>query len=201
MRITNPQKTHYPVTPHALNPAPDPDAPLPTSDYAVTLYHELHRLAKCWARGPFQTIHPTALVHEAYIHLCRTGRSWASRADFLAAAAVAMRDVLMEDILRRPVPDPLGERRRASLSPTIQAPDDSPPVDILALSEALQRLERVDYRRYRIVMLRFFAGLSIQQTAEAMSLSEPTVKRDWAFAKAWLFDALRERSARTETSR
>lgn len=154
----------------------------------VALYTELRRLAgRHMSDEPgSHTLQPTALVHEAYLRLLGDDRTeWANRAHLFAAAAQAMRRILIERARRRRGPRRGGGWRRLDL----EAGDltfDADPSDLLALDEALRDLEAIDARAGSVVMLRFFAGLSTEQIAELLEVSERTVKREWAFARAWL---------------
>ncbi|HET6201898.1 MAG TPA: ECF-type sigma factor [Planctomycetota bacterium] len=152
------------------------------------VYTELRRLARArLAReDPGQTLQPTALVHEAYLRLVGPGNvKWNSRGHFFGAAARAMRRILVERARRKGRLKHGGEARRVEWDgESIEAP--SPSVDVLSLNEAIERLEARDKRKSEIVHLRFFAGLSIKETAAALDLSPTTVKGEWTFAKAWL---------------
>jgi len=154
------------------------------------VYEELRKLARQQMahEPPGQTLQPTALVHEAYVRLVDAKNvRWDSRGHFFAAAARAMRQILVNRALRRRALKRGGDRRRVSLDGVEPIADDWPPDQVVALDEALDRLERVDPRKTKIVMLRFFAGLTIEETAEALGISRTTVKDEWRFAKAWLY--------------
>lgn len=177
------------------------------------VYDELHRLAlsKLSTESPGHTLQPTALVHEAYMRLVPAnsgdamrsdGRereprrsdnsdsssrqpAWHSRAHFFGAAAEAMRRVLIDSARKRRRIKRGGDRSRVDLSTAeIAVPQDS--TDLLALDEALDRLEEVDPSKAQVVKLRYFAGLSLEETAAALDVSVPTVHRKWRFARAWL---------------
>jgi len=159
------------------------------------VYEELRklagaRMAKEPAGGAGFTLQPTALVHEAYLHLLGHTAGggevrWDSRGHFFGAAALAMRRILVDRARRRARVKHGGDRGRADVDMDVLAVE--PPGDeLLAMDEALAKLERADERKYRVVMLRYFAGLSVEDTAAAMDLSPATVKNDWAFARAWL---------------
>ncbi len=152
------------------------------------VYDELRRLAKsrlAKERGP-QTLDPTALVHEAYLRLVGDGdASWGGRGHFFGAAAIAMRRILVERARARNRIKRGGGAARVEL--TEHALVSEPPSDeLLALDEALDRLSAMDVRKSQVVMLRYFAGLGVEETASALGVSEATVKNDWAFARAWL---------------
>jgi RNA polymerase sigma factor (TIGR02999 family) len=155
------------------------------------LYPELHRLAAAYMRRerPGQTIQTTALVHEAYLRLAKDrGVAWQNRAHFCAIAANAMRQILVERARARHAAKRGGGAERITLVEGItRAPADPlDQVDIIALHEALERLAEVDPERARLVEMRYFGGLTIEETAEALALSPATVKRSWALARAWL---------------
>ncbi|MGD9692801.1 MAG: sigma-70 family RNA polymerase sigma factor [Phycisphaerales bacterium] len=152
------------------------------------VYDELRRLAKsrlAKERGQ-QTLDPTALVHEAYLRLVGDGdASWSGRGHFFGAAAIAMRRILVERARARNRLKRGGGAARVEL--TEQALVSEPPADeLLALDEALDRLSAMDARKGQVVMLRYFAGLGVEETAKTLGVSEATVKNDWAFARAWL---------------
>jgi RNA polymerase sigma factor (TIGR02999 family) len=171
------------------------------ADQLLPLVHdELRRMAaqQLAQEQPGQTLQPTALVHEAYLRLVAGGEasaprepSWEGRGHFFAAAAEAMRRILVDRARRRKRRKHGGDRRRVDL----EAHDLSvePPADeILALDEALTRLAQEDPEAARVVQFHFFAGLSIEQSAEALGVSRATAYRQWAYARAWLRCALGE---------
>jgi len=153
------------------------------------VYDELRRLAgQCLAREkPGQTLQATALVHEAYLRLVGQdeGQVWNSRGHFFAAAAEAMRRILVEQARRKHSIKAGGEYERQEL-PDIEAPTGAPSIDLLALDEALVKLEARDQRQAELVKLRFFAGLTIEQAAEVMGISTSTADNDWSYARCWL---------------
>lgn len=160
-----------------------------TSALFALLYQELHALAQQYLRRerPWHTLQATALVHEAYVQLSRGGdRPWRERDHFLATAARAIRRVLVNHAEAHKAQKRGGGGPRISLE---DAPDLAEPgreVDVLALEEALERLERLDPRQSRIVELRFFGGLAIDEIARLLGVSPRTVDGDWAMARAWL---------------
>ena len=157
------------------------------------VYGELRKLARALMAKtpPGNTLQPTALVHEAYVRLVgETDTGWNSRGHFFAAAAMAMRRILVEQARRKARQRHGGGMVRLDAD-AIDLPIEAPADDILALDEALGRLERTDRRKADVVMLRYFAGLTIEETALALGVSEPTVERDWRFARALLYDQLR----------
>ena len=167
----------------------DPQA----SDTLLPLvYDELRRLAsaKMALEAPGQTLQPTALVHEAYLRLVGDGQvDWENRRHFFGAAALAMRRILVERARRRGRIKHGGGRQRVPLD-DVAVEADEKLLDFVVLDEALCRMEKQDERMSQIVMLRFFAGLTIEDTAQALGISPMTVKREWACARAWLYDEL-----------
>ena len=157
------------------------------------VYEELRKLAaqRLAQEKPGQTLQATALVHEAYLRLVDVDQAqpWNSRGDFFAAAAEAMRRILVERARHRQSRKAGGGRRRQEL-PDIELADAGPRLDLLALPEALTRLEQQDKRRAELVKLRFFAGLTIAQAAAALGISVRTANRHWAYGRAWLYHHL-----------
>lgn len=148
------------------------------------LYRMAHR--KLAGERAGHTLSTTGLVHEAYLKLVRLDRiQWQGRAHFLAIAAQAMRNILVDYALRRKAAKRGGGRQDESLSGAL-AMAEAPASDVLSLHEALKRLEALDARQGRVVECRFFAGMSVEETAEALGVSPASVKRDWALARAWL---------------
>ncbi|MGQ0721980.1 MAG: ECF-type sigma factor [Candidatus Eiseniibacteriota bacterium] len=182
--------------------APDPAEP--TSEMLGALYAQLRELAHARLRSERAggTLRSTELVHEAYLRLAGEGpKLWASRAQFFAAAAEAMRRILIERARARGREKRGGiegrPREKVSLS-DLAAADLAVDYDldqILALDGALQRLHTVDERGATVVRLRFYAGLSVDEVADVLGVTARTVKRDWTFARAWLFGALGESAA------
>ncbi len=155
------------------------------------VYDELRQLAtaKMAHEKPGQTLQATALVHEAYLRLVNgeQAQDWHSRGHFFAAAAEAMRRILIEKARRKRRIRHAGNVEREPLEgnePTISPPVD--PVDLLALDEAIDRLEAAFPRRARLVKLRFFAGLTLPDVARMLGISQSTAEADWTYAKAWL---------------
>jgi RNA polymerase sigma factor (TIGR02999 family) len=153
------------------------------------LYDELRRLAAAQLahEAPGHTLQPTALVHEAYLRLVGTAdeRRWNSRGHFFGAAAEAMRRILVESARRKQRIKHGGALQRLDLE-EYDVPVTPPPEELLALDEALARLATKDADAARIVDLHFFAGLSIDEAAEALGVSRATAYRQWAYARAWL---------------
>lgn len=157
------------------------------------VYGELRKLAaaKLASEKPGQTLQATALVHDAYIRLV-DGRDqhWNSRGHFFAAAAEAMRRILVNRARDKGRLKRGGNLQRIDLE-NIELALDTPHEHLLAINEAIERLEAENPECVRVVKLRFFAGLSLAETAAAIGISPSTAKRHWAYARAWLFDALR----------
>jgi RNA polymerase sigma factor (TIGR02999 family) len=158
----------------------------------TAVYPELRRIAARYMRQERagHTLGTTGLVNEVYLRLFgpRPG-DWQNRAHFFAAVAREMRHVLVDYARARKAKKRPDERNRTTLS-RLEAAGPQRADDVLALDEALARLERIDARASRVVELRFFSGLSERETAEALGISLSTLKRDWTFARAWLFDEL-----------
>ena len=152
------------------------------------LYRELRRLAAGYLRNerPNHTLQPTALVNEAYLRLAgQADPEWKDRGRFVAVAAHVMREVLIDHARTR------GRSKRGAGQRVISLEDagdvgDGREVDLIALDDALNELDRVDAQQGRIVELRYFGGLSIEETARVLGVSPATVKRNWRLAKAWL---------------
>ena len=154
---------------------------------------ELRRLARrhLARERPGHTLQPTALVNEAYLRLVDVRKlRWESRAHFFAMAARIMRRILVDHARARDSAKRGGDVARVSLNEAL-AVSVAPDHDLMALDEALTRLEKVHPRKSRVVELRFFGGLSVEESAEALHVSTDTVKRDWRFAKLWLLRELR----------
>lgn len=159
------------------------------------VYEELRKLAsqRMASEVPDHTLQATALVHEAYLRLVGCNQQtdgdrqphWESRGHFFAAAAEAMRRILIENARRKAGPKGGGGMRRHDIS-VVEPESDSSPVDLLELDEALQRLAAKDPRKAELVKLRFFAGLTNEQAADALGVSPRTASDDWRYAKAWL---------------
>jgi RNA polymerase sigma factor (TIGR02999 family) len=153
------------------------------------VYDELRRLAaqKMAHEPPGLTIEATALVHEAYLRLVGNARpqQWDTRGHFMAAAAEAMRRILVERARHKKTLKAGGGRQRVELV-DIALASAGPDIDMLALSDALDRLEALDQRMAQIVKLRFFAGLTIEATAQSLGIATSTVESDWAYARSWL---------------
>jgi RNA polymerase sigma factor (TIGR02999 family) len=156
------------------------------------VYAELRRIAGREMRHEKsgRTLQTTALVHEAYLRLLKDASlSFENRAHFLGIAARAMREILIEHARARSARKRGGSAVRLTLDDVL-APTLSPTIDVLALDEALERLARLDERHARVVELRYFGGMSVEETAVALDLSPATVKRAWTLARAWLYREL-----------
>ena len=159
------------------------------------VYDELRRVARARLRAErADSLQPTALVHELYVRLVDLDRMTVrSRAHFLALAARLMREILVDHARRRQANKRGGGVTMIGLEEASPAAP-TPVVDVLVLDEVLQELRSFDARMSRVVELRYFAGLNIDETAEALDVSSATIERDWSVAKAWLSQRLRPRS-------
>ena len=160
--------------------------PRAAADLLPLVYDELRKLAaaRLAAEAPGHTLDATALVHEAYLRLVG-GQRFDGCGHFFAAAAQAMRRILV-DHARRRTAGKRGRQHQATLDSDAALASDPASEEVLAVDEALERLASLDPRQAQLVELRYFAGFSIEETAELMQISPATVKRDWAFARAWL---------------
>ncbi|MDR3702040.1 MAG: sigma-70 family RNA polymerase sigma factor [Candidatus Sulfopaludibacter sp.] len=172
-------------------------------DVIAMLHSELRRIAARLMASERRdhTLQPTIIADEAYLQLVdQHNRNWRNRAHFFAAAAQTMRHILVDYGRRRRSQKRGGRFQRVDLDQAERigiAPDD----DVLALDEALKRLEHIDPRQSRIVELRYFGGLTEEETAEVMNTSPRTIKREWAFARAWLYAELTQPTPREEAGR
>jgi len=155
------------------------------------VYDELRRLAACRLANekPGQTLQATALVHEAWLKLAggEAKPRWNDRTHFFAAAAEAMRRILVDNARRKRCVRHGGELERVDLAAIQLAAPVADEDELLAVHEALDELAKVDARKAELVKLRFFVGLNFAEAAEVLGVSEATAKRDWAFARAWLY--------------
>ncbi|HEY7291886.1 MAG TPA: sigma-70 family RNA polymerase sigma factor [Vicinamibacterales bacterium] len=161
----------------------------------ITLvYDELRRMARTYLRRerPDHTLQPTALVHEAYLRMIDQRRvDWRNRAQFVGLAATMMRRILVNHARDRAAAKRGGDAEHVPLTiSTDQIASDEPPLDLMELHDALDRLHALDTRKSRIVELKFFGGLTTDEISEVIAVSPATVERDWMFARAWLRDAL-----------
>lgn len=159
------------------------------------VYDELRKLAaaRLANENPGQTLQATALVHDAYIRLVdvEQAQRWDSRGHFFAAAAEAMRRILVESARRKARTRHGGEVQRVELDPHLIS-HPSRREDLIALDEALDRLEQVDARKASLVKLRYFAGLTMPEAARALGVSLATAERDWRYARVWLLRELED---------
>jgi RNA polymerase sigma factor (TIGR02999 family) len=164
---------------------PDP------ADAASAVYAELRKIAAAYMRRerPGQTLQATALVHEAYLRLANADPVWTDRNHFLGIAARSMRQILIERARARGAQKRWAGLDRVSLTDSLvtAANDDAM---LPALDEALTRLERIDPEQAKIIELRYFVGLNVEEAADALGISPATLKRRWALARAWLFREL-----------
>jgi RNA polymerase sigma factor (TIGR02999 family) len=179
------------------HPIHSPSVKQPAADLLPDLYAELRQLAAALSARlqPGQTLQPTALVHEAYLRLVRDhDPGWEGRRHFFGAAARAMREILIEQARRKDSRKHGGAVARIELSDglAVIAP---PAADLLALDEAIQTLQLDRPHLAEVVMLRYYTGLTFEETAEIVGRSVSTIKREWRFARAWLARQLKEPSA------
>ena len=180
------------LKPGQQNPARSPDDLLPL------VYHELRRIAavKMAGESPGQTLQATALVHEAWLRLTNDeNRKWNDRTHFFASAAEAMRRILVDNARRKRA------LRRGGGQPDLELPEiaiASAPKDdqLLAVNEALAKFAAVDPEKAELVKLRYFVGLSTQEAAQLLGISERSAKRHWAYARAWLAEEIRKQHQR-----
>jgi RNA polymerase sigma factor (TIGR02999 family) len=167
--------------------------PTAASQVLPLIYNELRRLAaqQLAREKSGQTLQPTALVHEAYLRLVggRSEPHWNGRSHFFAAAAEAMRHILVDNARRKRRAKHGGGRQRVPLDDAVPAPPASAD-DLLALDEALTRLAAEDPEAAQLVQLRYFAGLSVEEAAENLGIARATAYRHWTFARAWLLEEL-----------
>ncbi len=160
---------------------------LAAAELLPLVYGELKALASNYLKQerPGHTLQPTALVHEAYIRMAGADREWAGKSHFLAVAAVAMRNVLVDHARRRGADKRSGELGRVTLD-AAELGDRRRDVEVLELDGLIERLAELDPRRARVVELKFFAAMTNDQIAEVLGVSRSTVAEDWTVARAWL---------------
>lgn len=177
----------------SASPAEAPSLEPSASELLRVVYDELRRLAarKMAQERPGQTLQPTALVHEAWLRLgSGSGRPWDSREHFFAAAAEAMRRILIDRARRRARVRHGGQWERVDAD-LIDLPVAQDGDKCLRVNEALDELTRIDARKAEVVKMRIFVGMEVREIAEVLGLSEKSVQRDWVFSKAWLSRELR----------
>jgi RNA polymerase sigma-70 factor, ECF subfamily len=168
----------------------------PVSELMPLVYDELRRIAAGYVRGerPGQTIQATALVNEAFVRLAgERARHFNGRTHFLAIAALSMRQILVQRARARHAEKRGGGAEKITLDESViagHAPSSPGGVDVLALDAALEKLAALDPQQAKIVELRYFGGLTVEEVAEALEISPATVKRHWAVARAWLHKEL-----------
>ncbi|HKP14147.1 MAG TPA: sigma-70 family RNA polymerase sigma factor [Blastocatellia bacterium] len=162
-------------------------------DVMQAVYQELRRMADYYLRleRPDHTLQPTALVHEAYLRLVDQRKvSWQNRAHFFGVAAQMMRRILVDHARTKQRDKRGGAARKLSLDEVMNL-SEGRAADLVALDEALKALAEIDARKSQVVELRFFGGLSVEDTAEVLDVSPQTVLRDWKLAKAWLYQEMK----------
>lgn len=153
------------------------------------VYRELHRLADSYLRRERQghTLQATALINEAYLRIIDQDRvSWQNRAHFFGVAAQMMRRILIDHARAHQYAKRGGGAQKLTLDEALCLPQQERDLDLVALDDALNRLDEIDPKQSRIIELRFFGGLTIEETAQVMGISTPTVERGWRLARAWL---------------
>lgn len=160
------------------------------------VYQELHRLAQSYMRRerPDHTLQPTALIHEAYIRLAGEKVDWQSRAHFLGVAAHVMRRVLVDHARAHKAAVRGGDLKRVDLEED-HAVSAERSVEVLLVNDALERLAKTEARQARVVELRYFGGLSMEEIAAVLSISLRSAKRDWSLARIWLFQQLHPKNS------
>lgn len=182
---------------HLLQAMEDGD-PRAAEQLLPLIYDELRKLAaqKMAQEKPGQTLQATALVHEAYLRVVDPNQiqQWDSRRHFFAAAAEAMRRILIDQARHKNSLKRGGPRQRVPLDEalTLAAPEGEPVDDLLALDEALKQLEAEDPMKAQLVKLRYFTGASLAETAQLLDISPATAKRYWVYARSWLYGKLHE---------
>lgn len=180
---------------------PDPDAapqgdPQTGAKLLPLVYDQLRRIAAARMAGgaPGHTLQPTALVHEAWLRLTGPGGAvrFESRAHFFAAAAEAMRHILIDRARKKQAVRHGGGQERLDME-LLEIPAPAADAELLAVNEALDRLAEADPAKAQLVKLRYFAGMTLAEAASVLGISEPTAKRRWSLAKAWLFNEISSR--------
>ncbi|HXT38685.1 MAG TPA: ECF-type sigma factor [Candidatus Angelobacter sp.] len=166
--------------------------PVAADELLPLVYHELRKLAahKMANEKPGQTLQPTALVHEAYLRLVGADdKKWTGRAHFFAAAAEAMRRILIDNARRKRAQRHGGGQQRVDVQ-DVEIPAETDDGHLLAINEALDRLAAKDKVKAELVKLRYFVGMTIEEAAGILGISEPTAKRYWTYARAWLYSEI-----------
>jgi RNA polymerase sigma factor (TIGR02999 family) len=165
--------------------------PAAAEELLPLIYEDLRCLAKAKmaAQPPGHTLQPTALVHEAWLRVSAEKHLWQSRRHFFAAAAEAMRRILVDQARRKQRVKRGGPQERLDIE-EIDLAMESPPEELLRINDALNQLAAQDPLKAELIKLRFFVGLGISEAAEILEISPTTAKRHWAFARAWLYDEL-----------
>jgi RNA polymerase sigma factor (TIGR02999 family) len=167
-------------------------------DLLDLVYAELRKLAagKMARETPGQTLQPTALVHEAWLRLAGDGqRKWNDRTHFFAAAAEAMRRILVDNARRKQAQRHGGGQQRVEMPEFAVAPDISDD-RVLAVNDALEKFAKIEPQKAELVKLRYFVGMKLEEAANALGISVPTASRYWTYARAWLMDEIRAQQAR-----
>ena len=163
-------------------------------DLLPHIYADLKSIADGVFRGqPGSTLQPTVLVHDAYLRLVGSESGWVDRAHFFRVAAMAMRQLLTDHARKRRTTKRGGDHERVELDPEIATDENPGSIDAIALDDVLTKLEALDERQARIVEMRFLAGLTVEEIATALKVSERSIYKRWKLARAWLFRELRER--------
>ena len=167
--------------------------PVAADELLPLVYHELRKLAahKMANESPGQTLQPTALVHEAYLRLVgNEDKKWAGRAHFFAAAAEAMRRILIDNARRKRAQRHGGGQQRMDIQ-DVDIAADADAEQLLAIHEAIDKLAAKDKAKAELVKLRYFVGMTIEEAAQILDISEPTAKRWWTYARAWLYNEIK----------
>lgn len=164
------------------------------AELLAIVYDELRSLASGFFRDqkPGNTLQPTALVHEAYLKLVDQSIHWQSRNQFFVVAAKAMRSILVDHARRKGRLRHGGDRQRVPLEDHDQTPATLDEPTVLAIDEAMSRLAELDERKARLVELRFFAGLTSEEAADALGIARSTAAEEWRIARAWLYSELKD---------
>lgn len=160
------------------------------------VYEELRRIAafKMAGESPGQTLQPTALVHEAWLRLVgKEEQTWQNRAHFFGAAAEAMRRILIDNARRKKAVRHGGGQQREDIQ-DVELPSPDQDDELLALNDALEKFAALEPKKAELVKLRYFGGLKIEEAAQILQVSEPTAKRWWAYARAWLLEEIQKPS-------